>query len=144
MSRNNGYKHSPSPAQMKLLVQLSPDEAEQAERENWPFEKVSETIDDLKNEQENNRHSKIWDIQEYDYDDNLDIEHPPLKWFIPDLLHVGLTQVSGAPKTGKSLQIMNMGLQLAKGLNNMTLEGSMLYLALEDNPRRIKQRGLSM
>jgi hypothetical protein len=76
-------------------------------------------------------------------DDILHKEWPEPVWAIPDILPVGLGILAGPPKIGKSW----MGLQIAKevttGGNVFGREvdkGAILYLALEDPPRRLKER----
>jgi len=55
-------------------------------------------------------------------------------WLIENLLPEGLTLLAGRPKVGKSWLALNFALELVK-------KGyKVLYLALEDNPKRIKKR----
>ncbi len=69
---------------------------------------------------------------------------PEPKWAIPGLLPEGLTILAGRPKRGKSW--MGLGIALAvtsggKALGKIDVEkGDALYLALEDNPRRLQNR----
>lgn len=73
----------------------------------------------------------------------LETDLPEPRWAIPDLLPIGLTFISGLPKAGKSW----LGLQLAVSLSHgeeifgiMVEKRKVLYLALEDGPRRLKNR----
>lgn len=65
-------------------------------------------------------------------------------WVIPGILPPGLSILGGRPKLGKSWMFLNIGLALrtgGKALGRYDVEcGDVLYLALEDNFRRIKAR----
>ncbi len=73
-----------------------------------------------------------------------DMEFPPVAWIVPDYIAAGLTLLVGAPKLGKSwlaLDICNAVSQGGATLGNrVCMKGDVLYAALEDNPRRIKDR----
>lgn len=77
--------------------------------------------------------------------DNLEkIEFPKIRWILPDLIPAGLTLLSGAPKLGKSWLAQDLSLTVANGdviFNNYQVDpGAVLYLALEDNYRRLQNR----
>ena len=70
-------------------------------------------------------------------------EWPEPPWLVPGILPVGLCYLAGKPKVGKSW----LGLQLAQavctGGNFLGVDvesAPVLYLALEDSPRRLQQR----
>ncbi|MDP2815519.1 MAG: AAA family ATPase [Rectinemataceae bacterium] len=69
---------------------------------------------------------------------------PEPKWAIPGLLPEGLTILAGRPKRGKSWMGLGIALAVASGgkaLGKIDVEkGDALYLALEDNPRRLQNR----
>lgn len=71
-------------------------------------------------------------------------ELPPVSFIVPGYLSEGLTILAGRPKLGKSW--MSLGLAIAVATNGLALgsikvkPGSVLYLALEDNERRLQQR----
>jgi len=69
---------------------------------------------------------------------------PETKWAIPDIWPAGLTLLVGKPKLGKSWLLLAMLLGIAKGsvvLGNMPVEsGEVLYIALEDNKKRLQKR----
>jgi len=70
-------------------------------------------------------------------------EFPPMRWIIPDILPEGLTLLAGKPKLGKSWLALDAGLAVAGGgavLGRVPESGPVLYLALEDNPRRLQRR----
>jgi len=66
-----------------------------------------------------------------------------VNWIIPEYLPEGLTLLTGKPKVGKSWLVVNWGLAIASGGYTMGYnveKGSVLYLALEDNEKRLKNR----
>jgi hypothetical protein len=68
-------------------------------------------------------------------------------WAIEGLLPGGLGILGGAPKIGKSLLALQIALAVASGgrvFNVKVDQGPVLYLALEDSPRRLKERMLKM
>ena len=69
---------------------------------------------------------------------------PPLKWAIEGFLPSGLSILAGSPKVGKSILALHIALSVAIGgcaLGKIFVEqGDVLYLALEDNKRRIQER----
>jgi hypothetical protein len=69
---------------------------------------------------------------------------PPPKWAVPDLFAEGLTILAGKPKKGKSSLALGVLLAVAHGgvaLGKIPVEqGEALYLALEDNERRMQRR----
>lgn len=71
-------------------------------------------------------------------------ELPEAKWVIPDVLPEGVTFLAGKPKLGKSWMVLGMGLAIASGgvaLGTKPVRrGEVLYLALEDNRRRLQKR----
>src|SRR6266516_1488876 len=69
---------------------------------------------------------------------------PPIQWAIPDILPEGLTLLAGKPKLGKSWLALSVALAdaaggVALGTYPVT-QGEVLYLALEDNERRLQSR----
>ncbi len=67
-----------------------------------------------------------------------------MKWAIPDVLPEGVTILGGKPKIGKSWFALGLCVSTATGgtaLGTKQVEqGDVLYLALEDNARRLKGR----
>ena len=79
----------------------------------------------------------------YSLDELLSAEFPDPQWAIPDLLPEGLTFLAGRPKLGKSWLALQIAIAVSCGgkvLNKDVTKGNVLYLALEDSPRRIKDR----
>ena len=71
-------------------------------------------------------------------------DFPEPKWAVPGILPEGVGILGGKPKHGKSIMGANLGQSLSNGepaLGSIpTQQGSVLYLALEDVPRRLKDR----
>ena len=69
---------------------------------------------------------------------------PAIKWAVEGFLPSGLTILGGGPKTGKSILALHLGIGVAIGgcvLGKIEVEqGDVLYLALEDNQRRLQER----
>ncbi len=69
---------------------------------------------------------------------------PPVRHILPGYISEGATIIAGKPKVGKSW--LTLDLCLAATANRFTLgtlkpaQGDVLYLALEDNKRRLKKR----
>lgn len=74
----------------------------------------------------------------------LGLELPMPRWAIPGLLSEGFSILAGKPKLGKSWMALNLALTIAAGgkaLGNIQVQaGDVLYLALEDRLRRIRDR----
>ncbi len=68
----------------------------------------------------------------------------PMRWTVPGILPEGVTILSGKAKMGKSWLALGWCIAVATGgaaLGKRQVEqGEALYLALEDNPRRIQSR----
>jgi len=68
----------------------------------------------------------------------------PVKWIVPKLVLPGLTLIAAKPKTGKSWLALNMALDIAAGHPALgqfdCVSASSLYLALEDNDERLRER----
>jgi DNA-binding MarR family transcriptional regulator len=78
----------------------------------------------------------------------LAIDFPEPRWAVPGILAEGVSLLVGPPKIGKSWLALDVGLSVATGgkaLSRIDVEaGEVLYLALEDTPRRLKNRLLTM
>lgn len=67
----------------------------------------------------------------------------PVAWAVPGMVPEGLTLLAGPPKLGKSWFVLDLAIRAAAGepfLGRMVPEGDVLYLALEDNLRRLQGR----
>ena len=70
-------------------------------------------------------------------------EFAPQTFIVEGLLMKGLTMIAGAPKIGKSWFCLDLALCISSGrpfLGRETQQGAVLYLALEDLPRRLQER----
>jgi hypothetical protein len=69
---------------------------------------------------------------------------PEPRWAVPGIVAEGLTFLVGPPKVGKSWLGLGLGVSVATGgmaLGSIRVEaGDVLYLALEDPPRRLQSR----
>ncbi len=76
--------------------------------------------------------------------DLLQRTYAPVRWIVPGILPAGLTLLAGKPKTGKSWLAYDIAYAVATGTPSLTpapaRPGEVLYLALEDNERRLQQR----
>jgi hypothetical protein len=74
----------------------------------------------------------------------LGMDFPPLSYVIPGYVVEGLTILGGKPKLGKSWWAYDAGIAVATGGKAMGAieceQGDVIYLALEDNYRRVKER----
>ena len=68
----------------------------------------------------------------------------PPNWAVPGIIAEGVTLLCGPPKVGKSWASLDLALQVAAGgqaFGSIPVEeGDVLYLALEDTPRRLQSR----
>ena len=71
-------------------------------------------------------------------------EMAPVSWIVEQFISEGLTLLVGKPKVGKSWMVLHLCLTLASGGllfgKYRTTKCRVLYLALEDGPRRLKSR----
>jgi hypothetical protein len=71
-------------------------------------------------------------------------ELPEPSWIVPDILAEGVAILAGKPKLGKSWMALGLCVAVASGgyaLGTKSVEqGGALYLALEDNRRRLQNR----
>ena len=77
-------------------------------------------------------------------DELMAMEFPPPRWAVPGFLAEGVNLLAGPPKVGKSWLSLGLALSVAAGadaLGSIPVEaGPVLYLALEDTPRRLQSR----
>lgn len=71
-------------------------------------------------------------------------EFPPARFVVDGLIPEGLTILAGKPKLGKSVLVLQVAIAVARGEkvlgSRRTDPGSVLYLGLEDPPRRLATR----
>jgi len=72
------------------------------------------------------------------------LEFPPPRWAVPGILAEGVSLLAGPPKVGKSWLTLGLALTIAAGGQALgaidVAPGPVLYLALEDTPRRLQTR----
>lgn len=77
-------------------------------------------------------------------DELMDMVFPDPKWAVPGLISEGVNLLAGPPKVGKSWLSLGLALSVAAGgtaMDSVPVEGGpVLYLALEDTPRRLQSR----
>jgi hypothetical protein len=71
-------------------------------------------------------------------------DFPEIRWIVDGILPEGLSLLAGSPKMGKSWLVLECSIASASADTCLggrkTMEGRVLYLALEDNHRRLKDR----
>ena len=71
-------------------------------------------------------------------------QFPPMKNVIPGLLTEGVTLLAGKPKKGKTWMALDIAVAVAAPRiclgDFVPVHGDVLYVALEDNPRRLQRR----
>jgi hypothetical protein len=76
-------------------------------------------------------------------DELYDARFPEPKWIVPGLLPTGLASLAGRPKVGKSWLALQLAAAVAEGgrfLERQVERGEVLFIALEDPPRRLRER----
>src|SRR5690606_37889798 len=77
-------------------------------------------------------------------DELMAMEFPEPKWAVPGIISEGVNLLAGPPKVGKSWMSLGLALSVAAGgqaMDSVPVEGGpVLYLALEDTPRRLQTR----
>jgi len=77
----------------------------------------------------------------------MNTEIPPLKYAIRPILPEGFVCIAGRPKAMKSWTMLKIAYAVQNGkdfMGHKTEQGDVLYLALEDSKRRIKDRVIKM
>ncbi len=74
----------------------------------------------------------------------LAMDFPEPKFIVPGFITEGVTLIGGKPKIGKSWMMLGMAIAVANGGKALDkvdcTSGDVLYLALEDSPRRLRMR----
>lgn len=86
-------------------------------------------------------------LQTFSADNILDTHYPEPVWVVPGLLPNGLSILAGAPKVGKSWLSLQLAMNIATGstfLGRNVEAGQALVVALEDPPRRLQSRMITM
>ena len=72
-----------------------------------------------------------------------DLRLPPTRFCVQTLLPQGVSILGGAPKVGKSWLVLDLCIRVAQGeplWGLPTVQGTTLYLCLEDTVRRVQER----
>jgi AAA domain/RepB DNA-primase from phage plasmid len=90
------------------------------------------------------RKRKVDDDDTIDAETLLGMEFAELSFVVPGYIVEGLTILGGKPKLGKSWLALDVGIAVATGGKAMNAveceQGDVIYLALEDNYRRMQER----
>ena len=90
----------------------------------------------------------FWDeIEGTDACTLMKIEFPEPRWILDQMIPEGVIIFAGKPKIGKSVFALNLGVAVSLGgkcLGKDVDKGSVLYMHLEDNQRRIQHRIIEM
>ncbi|MFF0723625.1 AAA family ATPase [Streptomyces sp. NPDC004134] len=77
-------------------------------------------------------------------DELMATEFPEPRWAVPGIISEGVNLLAGPPKVGKSWLSLGLALAVAAGgraMDSIAVDGGpVLYLALEDTPRRLQTR----
>ncbi|WP_432092293.1 AAA family ATPase [Streptomyces sp. bgisy100] len=77
-------------------------------------------------------------------DELMATEFPAPRWAVPGIISEGVNLLAGPPKVGKSWLSLGLALSVAAGgraMDSVPVDGGpVLYLALEDTPRRLQTR----
>lgn len=108
---------------------------------SFPMREFQALVGSIRKEQEQKRH----DHEALDAVDLLRKDIPEVKWLIRDLMPEGLHILAGNKKIGKSWFDLQLCLSILFGgvfMGSIPVEqqGEAMYLALEDNERRLKSR----
>lgn len=80
----------------------------------------------------------------YSAADLMHMHLPEPRWAVPGLIPEGMTVLAGKPKIGKSWLALQLAVAVAGGSSALDYadaeQGDVLYLGLEDNPRRMQDR----
>jgi biotin operon repressor len=89
------------------------------------------------------RRGKVCHPRQFAVKDLMKMDFPPQRFVVQGLVPTGLIMLAGASKIGKSWASLDLALSVASGRNFMgreTDQGDVLYMALEDTPRRLQDR----
>jgi RecA-family ATPase len=90
-----------------------------------------------------NNHRRDHAKSSFSMEELFDMETTDPKFTVPGVIPVGLGIATGRPKCGKSVLALQIAHGVGTGGNVLGIkvsQGKVLYLALEDSPRRLKER----
>ena len=109
---------------------------------------IKKLFDLIGNIPQSDNYEKVKSIVDFndkaiDMDDLMQREIPPLINAVNPILPEGFGAIAGRPKAMKSFTMLDVAYAVQNGtpfLNHTTTQGDVLYIALEDSERRIKDR----
>ena len=119
----------------KPAEEIDLEGCEEVTREKLWEQQAKFTFNNPKGNEGENNIKSTRDLQSREFAD--------IKWIVPNFLAEGLTILGGRPKIGKSWLILDLCIAVAAGgsaLGRYCEPRDVLYLALEDNDRRIQDR----
>lgn len=87
--------------------------------------------------------AKFMTSQYFSATDIQDKELAPLRWIVKDIIPQGLNMIAAPSKAGKSWMMLQLCIAVASGgkfLDEQAMQAEVLYMALEDNERRLQSR----
>lgn len=138
------------PADMKAAAEVRANGAYQEEKSMSETETTAETVmsenetsDDLPVSDDQEKGENVMRQVKWTARELLQKRFPEMKWAIQGILPAGLSCLHGRPKVGKSWLALQIAIGVACGgkvLGQQVERGKVLYLALEDGPRRLQGR----
>jgi hypothetical protein len=106
---------------------------------------VADVLPDPPEEKSRPARSANWRAGLIDASQLHDKQFPDLRYVVRALFPEGVTLLASRPKLGKSWLMLQIGCAVAKGVSTLVSDetpasGDVLYLALEDSPRRLQRR----
>lgn len=78
----------------------------------------------------------------------MNLDFPKPRFYVDQMITTGLTVLAGKPKKGKSWLVLQLALDIARGAKAFgtlaTKQAPVIYYALEDSDRRVRQRSLAL
>ena len=129
---------------MRSIDKIDPEKYSNLDKLNWNkrnIDAVRNTIRELSERKE--EYKKPQRMEWTALSTIIETEYDPLVEIVEGMLTPGLWFLAAKPKLGKSFLTMQLAHAVATGtefLGRKTIQGSVLFVALEDNARRIKKR----
>jgi replicative DNA helicase len=131
-------------ARLREIINFSYSNIEKASNDG-DFEGISENTKSISNLLRNKDPDR-YKIQTLHDLDLMKFTEP--KWIIPNVIPEGLSILAGKPKSGKSNMALGLSLSVATGGKALSFfpvdRRGVLYLALEDSPRRLRGRSRAL
>ena len=134
----------------KSIHALNPEKYSNLDKLDWSkrnIDAVRKTIRDLSDGLVQEEYKKPQTMEWTALSTIIETEYPPIEQIVEGMLTPGLWFLAAKPKLGKSFLTMQLAHAVATGaefLGRKTTTGSVLFVALEDNARRINSRAKMM